>query len=90
MAIHSPTAWAGVVNDLMDYNDKNAGTYTINSVDNDNNITFITGNPLTEMLKVSRDGFWVRGVKVEQDDKEAETVYNAFRAWMVWAELNKR
>lgn len=35
-----------------------------------------------EMLKVAPDGFWVRGVKVPQDDKEAETVYNAFIQWM--------
>jgi hypothetical protein len=42
-----------------------------------------------EMLRVSPDGFWVRGVKVKQDDREAETVYNAFKAWMSWAQLNK-
>jgi hypothetical protein len=41
-----------------------------------------------EMLRVSTDGFWVRGVRVEQDDNEAETVYNAFKAWMTWAQLN--
>jgi hypothetical protein len=43
-----------------------------------------------EMLKIGPDGFWVRGVKVEQDDKEAETVYNAFKQWMMWAKLNER
>lgn len=42
-----------------------------------------------EMLRVSPDGFWVRGKKVEQDDREAEIVYNAFKAWMSWAQLNK-
>jgi len=42
-----------------------------------------------EMLKVSPAGFWVRGVKVAQDDREAQTVYNAFKAWMTWAQLNK-
>ena len=51
-------------------------------------ITFQTGT--TEMLKVGKDGFWVRGVKVAQDDKEAEIVYNAFKQWMVWSELNRR
>jgi hypothetical protein len=50
-------------------------------------ITCLAGG--AEMLKVSPDGFWVRGVKVEQDDKEAEKVYNAFKAWMMWAQLNK-
>lgn len=53
-------------------------------------ITFQTGTPSTEMLKVGKDGFWVRGVKVAQDDKEAEIVYNAFKQWMVWSELNRR
>lgn len=55
-----------------------------------NTITFCAGNPNTEMLKVSQEGFWVRGVKVTQDDKEAEIVYNAFKAWMMWAKLNER
>jgi hypothetical protein len=42
-----------------------------------------------EMLRVSPEGFWVRGVAVAQDDTEAETVYNAFKAWMAWAQLNR-
>jgi len=43
-----------------------------------------------EMLRVGPNGFWVRGVRVAQDDKEAETVYNAFNAWMTWASLQGR
>ena len=35
-----------------------------------------------EMLRITEDGFWVRGMKVAQDDKEAETVYNAFKQWL--------
>ena len=71
------------------------GSYGTISIDPEyeklrNTITFCAGNPTTEMLKVSQEGFWVRGVKVEQDAKEAETVYNAFRAWMMWAKLNER
>lgn len=42
-----------------------------------------------EMLKVSPDGFWVRGQKLEKNDKEIEEVYNAFKAWLVWANLSK-
>jgi hypothetical protein len=42
-----------------------------------------------EMLRVSTDGFWVRGKQVKQDDTEAEVVYNAFKAWMIWAQLNR-
>lgn len=44
----------------------------------------------TEMLRVAQDGFYVRGVKVPADDREAETVYNAFKQFLVWAELNRR
>jgi hypothetical protein len=55
-----------------------------------NTIVFHAGDPSAEMLKVSPKGFWVRGVKVPQDDREAETVYNAFKSWMVWAEMNRR
>lgn len=43
-----------------------------------------------EMIKVTRDGFYVRGVKVPADDKEAETVYNAFKQWLSWANLQRR
>ena len=53
-----------------------------------NNIVCMAGS--AEMLKVGPDGFWVRGVKVPQDDKEAVTVYNAFKQFLVWSELNRR
>jgi hypothetical protein len=43
-----------------------------------------------EMLRVGPDGFWVRGVKVEQDEREAHAVYNAFKQWMAWASLEGR
>lgn len=52
-----------------------------------NTITCLAGGE--EMLRVSPEGFWVRGQKVAQDDREAEIVYNAFKAWMSWAQLNK-
>ncbi len=53
-----------------------------------NSLTMIAGG--TEMIRIAQDGFYVRGVKVTQDDKEAETVYNAFKQFLVWAELNRR
>jgi ribosomal protein S11 len=52
-----------------------------------NNIVLNAGG--TEMLKVAEDGFYVRGTKVPVDDKEAATVYNAFKQFLVWAELNR-
>ena len=52
------------------------------------NIVLNTGSA-TEMLRVAKDGFYVRGVKIEQDEKEAEKVYNAFHQWLTWATLNR-
>ena len=53
-----------------------------------NNISCWAGG--VEMLRVAQDGFYVRGVRVPADDKEAETVYNAFKQFLVWSELNRR
>ena len=50
--------------------------------------TFYTGED--EMLRVAEDGFYVRGKKISQDDKEAETVYNAFKQWLAWANLQQQ
>lgn len=51
-------------------------------------IVFQMGKPDSEeMLRICPDGFYVRGVKVPVDDKEAETVYNSFQQWLVWAQL---
>jgi uncharacterized protein YprB with RNaseH-like and TPR domain len=41
------------------------------------------------MLKITKEGFYVRGVKVPQDEREAEVVYKAFHQWMMWATLNR-
>lgn len=43
----------------------------------------------TEMLKIAQDGFYVRGVKLEQDDKEILEVYNCFKEWLTWSTLNR-
>lgn len=42
-----------------------------------------------EMLKVTQDGFWVRGVRVEQGPGEAEAVYAAFKEFMTWAIISR-
>jgi hypothetical protein len=44
----------------------------------------------TEMLKITQEGFWVRGVKVDQDEQEARQVYQAFQAWLTWANLTRQ
>ena len=50
-----------------------------------NNITCLAGGE--EMLRIGPDGFYVRGVKVPQNDQEALAVYNAFKQWMAWMSL---
>ena len=50
-------------------------------------ITFTGGSD--EMLRIAKDGFYIRGKRVPQDDKEAEVVYNTFHQWLTWATLNR-
>jgi len=59
----------------------------LTTTDNTNSISL--NSSMTEMLRVGEDGFYVRGVKIEQDEKEAEKVYNAFHQWLTWATLNR-
>jgi hypothetical protein len=56
------------------------------------NIVFHSGTDLdaSEMIKITRTGFYVRGKLVDQDDKEAEIVYNAFKEWMIYSALTRR
>ena len=42
-----------------------------------------------EMIRVAQDGFYVRGVRVPADEKEALAVYNAFKEWLVWSQLTR-
>jgi hypothetical protein len=63
--------------DIGDYSDSRLGA---------NDISLTGGGD--EMLRVSQDGFYVRGVKVEADAKEAKAVYEAFKSWMTYAILN--
>jgi hypothetical protein len=62
--------------------------YTFRNDHNPNTITCMAG--AEEMLKIGPDGFWVRGVKVKQDDKEAEIVYNAMKEFLTWSQLTRR
>ena len=63
--------------DLDNYYDNHLGA---------NNISLTAAGE--EMLRVSQDGFYVRGVRVEADEKEAKAVYEAFKSWMTYAILN--
>jgi len=37
------------------------------------------------MLEICENAFYVRGVAVPIDDKEAHAVYTAFHQWLTWA-----
>ena len=52
-----------------------------------NNIVFHSGPD--EMLRIAEDGFYVRGIRLEQDDKEIKEVYNCFKEWLTWSTLNR-
>ena len=53
-----------------------------------NTIIFNVDNE-QELLKVTKTGFYVRGVKVPQDDREAEIVCNAFREFLTYSALTR-
>jgi hypothetical protein len=42
-----------------------------------------------EMLRISADGFWVRGQLVPQDQNEAAVVYNTIQKWATWHRLSQ-
>lgn len=68
--------------------DDNGPKYTFrNDSSYENSVTFMSKGE--EMLRCGPDGFWVRGEKVEQDDNEAKIVYNSFREWLTWQQLNR-
>jgi hypothetical protein len=52
-----------------------------------NTITCLAGGE--EMIRVGPEGFWVRGVKVEQNEHEAQTVYKAFKEFLTWSQLTR-
>ena len=55
-----------------------------------NSITFTPGGNIdTPILKISEDGFWVRGVKIPVDENEGMAVFKAFKQWMVETELRR-
>ena len=63
--------------------------WQIHTPSKENSISF-HGHDNDEILRLSRDGFYVRGVRVPADEQEAEAVYEAFKAWLTWANLQRR
>jgi len=60
---------------------------TVNGSENPNTTTFFCGG--VETLRISDKGFWVRGKKIRQSDKEARAVYNSFKEWLSWQQLTR-
>ena len=50
---------------------------------------FIGKSDTQEMIRITPEGFWVRGVKVPADEHEAQAVYNAFKRWLVESEMRR-
>ena len=73
--------------DVKSWSEHNV-TYHLREEIQDPAITML-GHGGDEMIKITQDGFYVRGVRVPADDKEAETVYLAFKQWLTWANLQR-
>jgi hypothetical protein len=70
--------------DYINYDD----WITLTESNTHDNISLTGGGE--EMLRIDKDGFYVRGVRVEADAQEAEHVYKAFKQWLTWANLSRR
>lgn len=57
-----------------------------------NQIVFNQGgnDDSSEWIKITQEGFYVRGVRVPADEREAVAVYNAFKEWLVWANMTRQ
>lgn len=65
-----------------------AGVYQIHGSDEyQNSVSFHCSGE--EILRLSPTGFYVRGVRLEQDSNEAKLVYNSFKEWLTWQQLNR-
>jgi len=60
---------------------------TVSGPEQPNAVTFFSSG--VEVLKCSDKGFWVRGKKVKQSDREAEQVYNSFKEWLTWQQISR-
>jgi hypothetical protein len=57
----------------------------------ENTITFLVSEQEDhgEMLRIAPDGFYVRGQKIAQDEREAQRVYESFTQWLAWTHLQR-
>ena len=59
---------------------------SVSSIPENNSIVY---GGSAEMLRVTENGFYVKGVKVESDEQEAAAVYRAFKQFLVHHALTK-
>jgi hypothetical protein len=64
-----------------------AGATKMNPELHNNSVTFFTAGD--EMLRISPDGFYVRGQKANATEHEANVVFKAFQEWLTWQQLNR-
>lgn len=77
--------------DSYDIEKKQGGYVIRDPAQTPSSIVFHSGtDESSEMLRITREGFYVRGIKVEQDEKEAQRVYDAFHEWMVWSAISRQ
>lgn len=76
----------GVADDVITIG--NYEDWVFDTYENKHDDIVLTGGG-EEMLRVDKDGFYVRGVRVEADAREAEQVYKAFKEWLAWASLSR-
>ena len=84
--IHGPVSMINIAspNTIAD----EAGVYQIHgSNEYQNSVSFHCAGE--EVLRLGPNGFYVRGKKIEQDDNEAQIVYNSFKEWLTWQQLNR-
>ena len=66
--------------------------YPQNNIISSNNIsqdtiTFVVDN--IEMLKITPTGFYVRGVKLEQDENESKLIHDALKQFLEYNQLKR-
>ena len=53
----------------------------------ENSVNFMLDNN-EEIMSIRQDGFYVRGIKLEQDEDEAKKVYDTFCEWLSKQNIN--
>jgi len=72
---------------VFTYNTPTPGPVLSVSSPPENNITLHGGK--SEILKITQDGFYVRGEKVPADENESAAVYKAFKEFLVYHALTR-